>query len=73
MNKSEIPSYYEKFITHYNPSTEIGTSEFMIRTSLGIFRMRGETIAHCLMNFYNIKKGDFTVFGWDLVHNSKQK
>jgi hypothetical protein len=73
MNSNEIPSYFENFMTHYNPSTVIGTTEFMIRTSLGVFRMRGETIAHCLMDLYNMKKGEFTIFGGEIVHNSKQK
>ena len=73
MKNEEIPSYFENFMTHYNPSTVIGTTEFMIRTSLGVFRMRGETVAHCLMDLYKTKKGDYTIFGWGLVHNSKTK
>jgi hypothetical protein len=73
MEKHEIPSYYENFMAHYNPSTEIGTSEFFIRTSVGIFRMREETVAHCLIKLYNTKVGDFKVFGYELIRDSNKK
>jgi hypothetical protein len=73
MSKQEIPSYFKQFINVYNPSTEIGTSEFLIYTSLGLFRQRNETIAHCLMDLYNEKMGDFKIYSWELVHSSKIK
>jgi hypothetical protein len=73
MNKVDIPQYFDQFIKAHNPSTEIGTSEFLIYTSLGLFRKRGETVAHCLMNLYNEKMGDFKIYSWELVYSSKIK
>jgi hypothetical protein len=73
MDKVDIPQYFNQFISVYNPSTEIGTSEFKIYTSLGLFRQRGETIAHCLMDLYKEKIGDFKIYSWELVYSSKVK
>jgi hypothetical protein len=73
MKKEQIPTEYKKFIDVYNPSTEIGTSEFDIFTTLGLFRKRGATIWHCLIELYNEKKGDFEVRSWRMVHNSNKK
>lgn len=73
MKNEEIPSYFENFMTHYNPSTVIGTTEFMIRTSLGEFRKRGETVVHCIKDLYETENRDFRVFGWGLVQNSNKK
>ena len=73
MNKNEIPSYYQNFMKHYNPTTVIGTTEFMIRTSLGEFRKRGETVVHCIKDLYETENRDFRVFGWGLVQNSNKK
>lgn len=73
MKKELIPTKYEKFMEYYNPSTEIGTSEFDISTTLGLFRKRGATIWHCLMELYNEKKGDFEVRSWKMIHNSNKK
>lgn len=73
MTKEQIPTEYKKFMVNYNPSTEIGTSEFDIFTTLGVFRKRGATIWHCLMEFYNEKKGDFEIRSWKMIHNSNKR
>lgn len=73
MKKEQIPLEYKKFMDTFNPSTEIGTSEFDIFTTLGLFRKRGTTIWHCLIELYNEKKGDFEVRSWRMVHNSNKK
>lgn len=73
MTKEQIPTEYKTFMGKYNPSTEIGTSEFDISTTLGIFRKRGATVWHCLIELYNEKKDDFGVRSWRMVHNSNKK
>jgi hypothetical protein len=73
MKKEQIQVEYKKFIDAYNPSTEIGTSEFDIFTTLGLFRKRGATIWHCLIELYNEKKGDFEVRSYSMVQNSSKK
>ena len=73
MKAEQIPAEYKKFMDHYNPSTEIGTSEFDIFTTLGLFRKRGATIWHCLMELYNEKKGDFEVSSYSMVQKCSKK
>ena len=73
MTKEQIPTEYKKFMDSYNPSTEIGTTEFSIFTSLGLFRKRGATIWHCLMELYNEKQGDFDVTSYSMIQKSNKK
>lgn len=72
LDKEQIPAEYKKFMDNYNPSTEIGTTEFMIFTTLGMFRKRGATIWHCIMELYNEKK-DFSISSYQMARNSNQK
>lgn len=74
ITNKNIPRLFEEYIENYNPSTEIGTSEFkVVYNKTFIWIGRGPTIWHVLKEMVNKFNFDFIVQKYELINNSKIK
>ena len=79
MNKQTIINDFPGYVAHIKPSTEIGTSEFIIKyynvtqDTHAIYTSRGMTVWHVMSQMTKEITDDFQIIGWTMKIKSNKK